>query len=88
MAGLKSGGSLGELEAVAARLSIPVRYERGEMRGGLCRIGGRWQIIINADLEDEEKREILMESLARTDLGSVYVPPRLRREIEQMGKPR
>jgi len=78
-----SSSPLLELEAVAARLSIPVRYEKGEMRGGLCRLHGRLQIIINDDLTDEEKTDILVEGLAQTDLDTVYVPPRVRHLLEQ-----
>lgn len=74
--------SLRELEAVAARLSIPVRYEKGEMQGGLCRLKHSWQIIINGDLADEEKAEILAHSLAQTNFDAVYVPPRVRQLLE------
>lgn len=72
-----------ELEAVAARLAIPVRYEKGDLRGGLCKLHGQWQIILNADLTDEEKSEILAESLAPMNLDSVYVPPRIRQLLEE-----
>lgn len=75
--------ALRELEAVAARLSIPIRYEKGEMRGGLCRLHGCLQIIINETLADDEKVDVLAESLAQTDLDAVYVPPRVRQILEQ-----
>ncbi len=75
---------LGELETVAARLSIPIRYEKGEMCGGLCRLRDQWQIIINADLPEDEKAEVLAESLARTQLDGVYGPPRVRQALEQL----
>jgi hypothetical protein len=78
-------GPLGlrDLEAVAARLSIPIRYEKGDMRGGLCRLHGQWQIIMNADLPDDEKADLLADSLATIDLESVYVPPRVRAMLEE-----
>ena len=76
--------ALGELETVAARLSLPVRYVKGEMRGGLCRLRNQWQIIINADLADDEKAEVLAESLAQTELDNVYVSPRVRQLLEQV----
>lgn len=76
--------TLRELEEVAARLSIPVEYQSGEMRGGLCRIGRSWRIIINRDLSLQEKIEILAESLAQVNLDSVYVAPRVRRYIGRM----
>jgi len=75
--------SLGDLEAVAGRLAIPIRYEKGEMRGGLCRLHGAWQIIINADLADEEKTDVLAESLSQVNLDAIYVPPRVRQLLEQ-----
>lgn len=75
---------LRELETVAARLSIPVCYEKGEMRGGLCRLHGCPRVIINADLPPEEKADLLAESLAQTDLGDVYITPRVRRLIERV----
>lgn len=75
---------LRELEAVAARLSIPVRYEKGDMRGGLCRLRGCTQIIINADLPVDEKADLLAESLAQANLGDVYLTPRARRLIEHL----
>jgi hypothetical protein len=74
---------LRELEEVAARLAIPVRYEQGQMRGGLCRLGAAWQIIINADLAPEDKAELLAESLARTDFDRIYVAPRVRQILER-----
>jgi hypothetical protein len=88
VAGREPSLALRELEAVAGRLSIPIRYERGEMRGGLCRLCGRWQIIINEDLADEEKTDVLAESLAQTDLEGVFVPPRVRQRLEQARNPR
>lgn len=54
------------------------------MRGGLCRIGSSWQIIVNADLAEDEKAEVLAESLAELDLDDVYIAPRLRKRLEQM----
>ena len=84
----RHGSILRELESVAARLSIPIRYEKGEMRGGLCRLRGRRQVIINADLAAEEKADLLAESLAQTNLGDIYITPRVRELIEQLGSRR
>ncbi len=76
--------ALSDLEEIAAKLAIPIRYEKGEMRGGLCRLRDRWQIIINAELADEEKADVLAESLAQMDLDAVFIPPRIRQALEQV----
>ena len=81
----RSGSLLSELESVAVRLSIAVRYEKGEMRGGLCRVRDCLQVIINADLPDEEKADLLAESLAQANLRDIYITPRIRQLIEQLG---
>ena len=75
---------LRQLEEVARRLAIPVRYEPGDMRGGLCRLGRQWQIIVNADLDAEEKAEVLAESLAQAPFDTVFVPPRIRDVLERL----
>ncbi|MCX8037062.1 MAG: hypothetical protein N3D11_08475 [Candidatus Sumerlaeia bacterium] len=76
--------ALSDLEGIAAKLAIPIRYEKGEMRGGLCRLRDRWQIIINAELNDEEKADVLAESLAQMNLDAVFIPPRIRQMLEQV----
>jgi hypothetical protein len=80
----ESRRELRQMEDLAEKLSIPVRYESGEMRGGLCRVGSNWQVILNRDLPLEEKVDLLAESLAQFDLDEVYVPPRLRRLLDEI----
>jgi hypothetical protein len=76
--------TLHDLENVAEGLAIPVHYEPGEMRGGLCRVRGERQIIINADLPADEKVDLLAESLAAVDLDAVYMAPRVRAFLERI----
>jgi hypothetical protein len=78
---------LGQLEALAHRLNIPVRYEclEGETAlhsGGLCRIGKKHIIIVNAKATVKDKIKTLAEALRRFDLESIYVKPALRDFLE------
>lgn len=80
---------LGQLEALADRLGLPIRAERipdeetVPVAGGLCRIEGKPVIIINAGSTLKEKIRILARALAHFDLNDVYVLPAVRAAIEE-----
>jgi len=69
---------LQELEKLAERLDISVRYENGEFRGGLCRVKDEQVIIIHKKIGDERKISILARELGKFDLGSLYILPKVR----------
>lgn len=73
---------LQELETLAERLSVEVRYDDLEGRGGLCRYGGKWHLIISRSLSAEERIEVLARELVRFPLDNVFVLPRIRAIIE------
>jgi len=76
---------LQELEALAERLSVAVRYEELDGRGGLCRYGGKWHLILNRSLSDEDRVQALAQELVRFPLDDVFVLPRIRAILEQYG---
>ena len=74
---------LHQLESLADSLGIEIRYETIENEvffspGGLCRLGERYILIINKGIRKEEKLLTLGQAVAKFDLSSVYVRPRLR----------
>jgi hypothetical protein len=74
---------LGQLEDLAHRLGIQVRYESvaaesGFRSGGLCRIRKKQVIIVHAKAPVRDKIKTLAEALRRFDLDNVYVKPALR----------
>jgi len=73
---------LQELEALAERLGIEVRYEHLEGNGGLCRYGGAFHLILNQVLSLQERVETFIRALATFPLDDVFVLPRLRDMIE------
>ena len=76
---------LQELEALAERLTVEVRYEALDGRGGLCRFGGKWRLILNRSLSTEERIQILARELVRFPLDDLFVLPRIRTILEEYG---
>jgi hypothetical protein len=82
--------ALSQLEGLADKLEIPIRYEKIEDEltgmGGLCRIEGNYILIIHSKATVKEKIQILIEGLRRFDLGDIYVRPALRELLEEYEK--
>jgi len=82
--------ALSQLEGLADKLGIPIRYEKIQDEltgmGGLCRIEGNYILIIHSKATVKEKIQILIEGLRRFDLGDIYVRPALRELLEEYEK--
>jgi hypothetical protein len=80
------------LEALAARLGIPVRYETMDRRisssGGLCRLRGQPIILVDESLGPRERASVLAEALGTFDLDGIYLPPAVRAAIRAHGAAR
>jgi hypothetical protein len=83
------------LEALAARLGVPIRYDvfdrglvKGRSCGGLCRLRGQPIIVLDATLDAREHIATLAHALATFDLDAIYLPPVVRRTIHAHGKTR
>ncbi len=78
---------LAELEKLAGLLGVDVSYEpmQGLVQGigGLCRVQGRYRIIIDRRFKTSERVSILLDALRRFDTQQVYVTPQLRRLLAQ-----
>jgi hypothetical protein len=74
---------LDQLEELANRLGINVRYEKvileeSSSAGGLCRWKGEYVLIIHAQAPLKEKIQVLTEVLKRFPLGDIYIRPVIR----------
>lgn len=74
---------LDQLEDLANRLGIKVRYEQLKKEGsyytgGLCRVKGEDILIVNSRAKEEDKIEAMAKALASFDLTELYVRPALR----------
>jgi len=79
--------TLSQLEGLADKLGIPIRYEKIEDEltgtGGLCRVEGNFILIIHSKADVKEKIQIMIEALRRFDLNNIYVRPALRALLEE-----
>jgi len=78
--------ALNQLEGLAEKLGIPIRYEiiHDELTGlgGLCRIEGQHILIIHSKATVKDKIEIIAEALRRFDLSDIYLKPVLRELLD------
>ncbi len=77
---------LEQLEMLAQKLSIQVRYERCNSRGGICRVKEDRMIIIRKTLTVPEKAEILGRALSGLSLEETYLVPEVRQFLEGFGR--
>lgn len=75
---MTKGQILQELEALAEGLSIPLAYEEGDIKGGLCWVDGQPRIIICKQRSLSERIKILCQALRQFPLENVYVLPQIR----------
>ena len=66
---------------VAEQISLPVREERGDFRGGLCRVDGVETIFLNRDHSPGQKVAVLAKALAEKPLNQVFLLPAVREAI-------
>jgi len=79
--------ALSELEALAGKLDVQVVYDHltgdGVGPGGLCKVRGRWRVIIERQGSPSEKVSILAQALSRFDLESHFVSPGVREILDR-----
>jgi N-dimethylarginine dimethylaminohydrolase len=82
--------ALSLLEELADKLGIPIRYEliTDELTGlgGLCRVEGKFILMIHSRATAKEKIQIMTEALRRVDLNEIYVRPALRELLDEYDK--
>lgn len=80
---MDDNATLSQLEELAQRIGITVRYEPLKVEGfvhtgGFCRVQGKDFVIINKKAAGRDKIHILVDALKRHDLSQIYVLPSLR----------
>ena len=82
---------LSQLEELADKLEILVRdeniiIEESATTGGLCRIEGKFVLILNSKATVKEKIQVMIKSLQQFDIGDIYVKPIIRELLEEREK--
>ena len=78
---------LSQFEALADQLGILVRDENINLEesfstGGLCRVEGKYILILNSKATIKEKIQVMIKALQQFDLDNIYVKPVLRELLE------
>jgi hypothetical protein len=74
-----------ELRDVASQLGATVRFEKGDFKGGYCLIKENKVIVINKNANSQRKAMILSAALKELGVDEIYLNPKLREIIEEMG---
>jgi len=74
-----------DLRAVASQLGATVRFEKGDFKGGYCLLKESKVIIINKNANLQRKAVILSTALKELGVDAIYLNPKLREMIEEMG---
>lgn len=79
---------LTELESIASRLGIKVRYEKGDFEGGYCVLKSERIVVINKKLSPRMRLSVLARGINEIGLNNIYVNPAVREFIEdELSKP-
>jgi hypothetical protein len=78
---------LNQLEELADKLEILVRDENvnideSSTTGGLCRIEGKYVLILNSQATIKEKIQVMIKALQQFDLSDMYIKPVIRELLE------
>ena len=73
---------LRELEELAKRSNVGIRYEKGDFEGGYCVLKAERMIVINRRLMVARRASVLARGLAEVGVDSVYLKPAIREFIE------
>jgi hypothetical protein len=85
---LDDGTLLNQLEELAGKLGIEVRYgniglKDSNRMGGLCRVRGKYFLIMHSRLTVKEKIGVITITLKGFEIGDVYVIPVIRELLDK-----
>ncbi len=80
--------TLNQLEELAFRLGMTIRYEPLKIEGsvylgGFCRVKGQDFVIVNKKATTQERIHVLVDALKRCNLSEIYLLPSLRKLLEE-----
>ncbi|RME00008.1 MAG: hypothetical protein D6814_04480 [Calditrichaeota bacterium] len=81
---MKEPEIISALEKIIEQLGIELRYEKGDFKGGLCRVGEKQIFIINPRLLPSQKIHLMANELSNLNLSSIYIVPAVRDLIESV----
>lgn len=76
---------LNELKALAEEMGIRVRYELGDFKGGYCILKSSKVVVLNKRSNLQRKVITLSSALKELGVEEVYMPPKIREIIDELG---
>ena len=73
---------LKELEELAEKSGISIRFEKGDFDGGYCILKDERIIVINRRLALQKRTSVLAQALAEVGIEEIYLKPAVREYIE------
>ena len=88
---MDDGVLLKQMEELAGKLGIEIRYgniavEESHRMGGLCRVKGKYFLIMHFRLTAKEKIGVIIKTLKGFEIGDVYVRPVIRDLLDKSGE--
>ncbi len=79
----KKESLIGELIEVMEKLGLNVRVERGTFKGGFCLLRERKLFLLNKNLEQDKKINLLLKNIAKIGTEGIFLKPNIRDLIEK-----
>ncbi len=73
---------LKELEELADRSGITIRYEKGDFDGGYCVLKAERLIVVNRKLVAGRRASVVAQAIAEVGVEELYLKPAVREFIE------
>ncbi|MBM3265131.1 MAG: hypothetical protein FJY97_17155 [candidate division Zixibacteria bacterium] len=77
---------LQEMERLAERLAIRVRYAKLDGDGGLCRYRGVYHLVVNRKLDTKSRIAVIGRALAQCPLDQVFLVPAVRETLDRVSE--
>jgi hypothetical protein len=74
---------LKELEELADRSGIAIRYEKGDFDGGYCVLKTDRLIVVNRKLASGRRASVVAQAIAEVGVEELYLKPAVREFIEE-----
>lgn len=81
---MKTKHILEELREAAAGFGLEVRMEKGNFRGGRCKIAEKEVIVLNKRHLPEEQLVVLANSLRGLPIDDIFLRPSVRAAVEEI----
>ena len=85
--GMEAEEVLQAFETLARTLNIKVRYDKGDFKGAMCRVGDENLLLLQKDADLSKNIHVFARELSKINLDGIYIMPVLRHIIEDYKDP-